>query len=149
LKDNLLTPHLQTVIDKEPLGLDAMVDNSQFGDLSRLFRLCQKVPSGLPSLKASLKKSIVKRGREINQRSLGDEFVDVDGGNKEAEVTSNKDNGKGKVRSPTARIQPAISWVQDVLNLKDKFDALWKLSFQQSRDVEISLNEARSILNSV
>jgi cullin 3 len=132
------------VIEKEHSGLDTMVDNSQFDVLSRLFHLCQKVPSGLPSLKASLKNSIVKRGKEINQRSLGDEFKDAEGG-KEGDDLHNKDNGQGKVRSLTARIQPATSWVQDVLNLKDKFDALWKSSFQQSRDVEITLNEVWSI----
>jgi len=131
------------VIEKEHSGLDTMVDNGQFDVLSRLFRLCQKVPTGMPSLKTSLKNSIIKRGKEINQRSLGDEFVDVEG---EGEDPSNKDNGKGKVRSLAARIQPATSWVQDVLNLKDKFDALWKSSFQQSRDVEITLNEVPSII---
>lgn len=125
------------------------MDNNQFDDLSRLFRLCQMVPSGLPSLKASLKISIVKRGKEINQRSLGDEFLDADGGDKEVEASSKKDNGKGKPRNLVAGIQPAINWVQDILNLKDKLDVLWKSSFQQSRDVEITLNEVRVIVASV
>ena len=120
-----------------------MMDNNQFEDLSRLFRLCQMVPSGLPSLKGSLKNSIVKRGKDINQRSLGDEFLDADGVDKEVEASSKKDNGKGKASSPAAGIQPAINWVQDILNLKDKLDVLWKASFQQSRDVEITLNEVR------
>ncbi|KIM39866.1 hypothetical protein M413DRAFT_19621 [Hebeloma cylindrosporum] len=137
LKDNLLTPHLGTVIDNEHSGLDFMMDNNQLDHLSRLFRLCQMVPSGLPCLRTSLKNSIVKRGKEINQRSLGDEFLDADGGDKEVEAASKKD-AKGKAGG----IQPAINWVQDILNLKDKLDTLWKSSFQQSRDVEITLNEA-------
>jgi cullin 3 len=126
-----------------------MMDNNQFDDLSRLFRLCQMVPTGLPSLKTSLKKSIVKRGKEINQRSLGDEFLDADGGDKEVEASSKKDNEKGKARNPPAGIQPAINWVQDILNLKDKLDILWKSSFQQSRDVEITLNEVRVIVDNL
>ena len=137
------------MIDNEHSGLDIMIDSNQFEDLSRLFRLCQMVPSGLPSLKTSLKSSIVKRGKEINQRSLGDEFLDADGGDKEVETSSKKDNGKGKARSPAAGIQPAINWVQDILNLKDKLDAVWKSSFQQSRDVEITLNEVCTIFASV
>ena len=125
-----------------------MLDNNQFDDLSRLFRLCQMVPTGLPNLKTSLKSSIVKRGKEINQRSLGDEFLDADG-DKEVEASSKKDNGKGKARSSPAGIQPAINWVQDILNLKDKLDILWKSSFQQSRDVEITLNEVRVVVGNL
>ena len=137
------------MIENEHSGLDTLIDNNQFDDLSRLFRLCQMVPSGLPTLKTSLKNSIVDRGKEINHRSLGDEFLDADGGDKEVEASSKKDNGKGKARSPAAGIQPAINWVQDILNLKDKLDVLWKSCFQQSRDVEITLNEVHLIVSSV
>ncbi|KAF8183923.1 Cullin, partial [Pholiota molesta] len=135
LKDNLLSPHLESVISKENSGMDAMIDNNQFDDLSRLFRLCLMVPKGIPCLQGSLKKSIVHRGREINQVSLGEDLVD-----NETEDKDSKDKGKGKGKVPG--IQPAITWVQDVLGLKDKFDTVWKTSFQSNREVEITLNDA-------
>lgn len=134
LKDNLLSPHLESVISKENSGMDAMIDNNQFDDLSRLFRLCHMVPKGIACLQGSLKKSIIRRGREINQVSLGEDLVD-----NESEDKDSKDKGKGKGRVPG--IQPAITWVQDVLGLKDKFDTVWKTSFQSNREVEITLND--------
>ncbi|KAF8968105.1 Cullin-domain-containing protein [Flammula alnicola] len=139
LKDNLLTPHLANVISKENSGLDIMIDNNKFEDLSRLYRLCRMVPTGLPTLQTSLKQSIICRGKEINQVALGEDFVEG-----EADEREPKDKGKGKARNPVSSIQPAVTWVQDVLNLKDKFDLVWKISFQSNRDVEIALNDAFS-----
>ncbi|KDR76203.1 hypothetical protein GALMADRAFT_225884 [Galerina marginata CBS 339.88] len=137
LKDNLLTPHLATVIAKENSGLDVMIDNNQTSDLSRLYRLCLKVPTGLTCLKSSLKTSIIRRGKEINIVSLGEDFVDVEG-----EGPMETDKGKGKARAKGSGIEPAITWVQEVLNLKDRFDLSWKNSFESNREVESALNEA-------
>ena len=96
------------------------------------------VPAGLPCLKTSLKASIARRGKEINDASMGeDSDVDVENlGESSKKAESSK--GKGKV-SPG--IQPAINWVQAVLSLKDKFDAVWKDAFQSSREVESALIE--------
>jgi len=118
-----------------------MFDNDQFPDLSRLFRLCSKVPTGLPDLKSALKVSIVRRGKEINQGVLGDDFGDQEG--QENDAPAQKDKGKGKAIARSSGIEPAVKWVQDVLDLKNKFDKVWKNSFKSDRDVESTLNEVR------
>ncbi|PPQ69073.1 hypothetical protein CVT26_003548 [Gymnopilus dilepis] len=137
LKDHLLTPHLNNVISKENSGLDVMIDNNQFQDLERLYRLCLKVPTGLPTLRSSLKTSIVRRGKEINSTSLGDDLVDIEG-----EAPPEKSKDKGKAKAKASGLETAINWVQDVLSLKDRFDLVWKTSFDSNRDVESTLNEA-------
>lgn len=118
-----------------------MIDNNQTSDLSRLFRLCQKIGNGLKFLETFLKKSIVRRGQEINSVSAGEEFGDIEAEDRETEPSSKKDKGKGKARPKASGIEPAIKWVQDVLNLKDKFDSVWKNSFEGNRTVESALNE--------
>ena len=136
LKDHLLTPHLNNVISKENSGLDVMIDNNQFQDLERLYRLCLKVPTGLPTLRSSLKTSIVRRGKEINSTSLGDDLVDIEG-----EAPPEKSKDKGKAKAKASGLETAINWVQDVLSLKDRVDLVWKTSFDSNRDVESTLNE--------
>lgn len=118
-----------------------MIDGNKISDFSRLYRLFLMVPAGLPCLKTSLKASIARRGKEINDASMGeDSDVDVENiGESSKKPESSK--GKGKV-SPG--IQPAINWVQAVLSLKDKFDAVWKDAFQSSREVESALIEVSS-----
>ena len=63
--------------------------------------------------------------------------------------TDKKGKGKGKARATTQSdaLSSALRWVQDVLNLKDKFDTAWEKSFQSNRDVESTLNEVRQLWN--
>ena len=120
-------------------GLDVMIDGNKISDFSRLYRLFLMVPAGLPCLKTSLKASIARRGKEINDASMGeDSDVDVENLGESSKKAAEGSKGKGKV-SPG--IQPAINWVQAVLSLKDKFDAVWKDAFQSSREVESALIE--------
>lgn len=142
LKDTILTPHIENVIAKENSGLDIMIDNNKYEDLSRLFRLSQMIPKGLPVLQSALKKSIIRRGKAINQISLGEDLSNT--------VEDNDSNvkGKGTTRSQNLGIQPATTWVQDVLDIKDKFDSVWKTSFNNSREIEISLNDVRHLFSS-
>jgi cullin 3 len=120
-------------------GLDVMIDGNKIPDFSRLYRLFLMVPAGLPCLKASLKASIARRGKEINDSNMGeDSDVDVENLGESSKKAESSSKGKGKV-SPG--IQPAINWVQAVLSLKDKFDTVWRDAFQSSREVESTLIE--------
>jgi cullin 3 len=137
LQDNILTPHLSTVISLPNSGLDNMIDGDRIEDLSRLFRLFTTVPAGLPCLKRSLKDSIAQRGKEINRISLG-----IDGG--DAVVEPSEGKGKGKARPPAGSqtLLSGLKWVQDVLDLKDKFDSVWIRAFKTNREIESAINEA-------
>jgi len=120
-------------------GLDIMIDGNKTSDLARLYRLFLIVPTGLSCLKMSLKASIARRGKEINDASTGED-QDMGAENPEGETSKKTESNKGKGKAFPG-IQPAINWVQAVLSLKDKFDAVWKDAFQSSRDVESALIE--------
>jgi len=113
-----------------------MVDASKVEDLARLYRLCSGIQTGLPYLKRALKDSISRRGKEINRLSLA-----VD----EAEEDQAGDEGDTKRKGRIAKIKSANTgaskWVQDVLDLKDKFETIWKNCWQSDREIESSMNE--------
>ncbi|KAG6813913.1 hypothetical protein H0H92_005762 [Tricholoma furcatifolium] len=142
LKDKLLTPHLSAAISMPNSGLDNMIDTDKIDDLARLYRLFIIVPTGLPTLKRAIKDSIAHRGVEINRSSLGVELGDLD----VVEGMASKEKGKGKARpavtSAIQKLEMALKWVQDVLDLRDKFIAVWHHAFNKDRDVESALNEA-------
>lgn len=134
LQDNLLTAHLSTVINMPNSGLDAMIDLDKLDDLARLYRLFATVKSGLPLIKKTLKESIARRGKEINSAQSGSDSQDA--------PSTNKPKG------PTSAAQVltlALKWVQDVLDLKDKFDTVWKQAFQSDREIETALIEVRLV----
>ncbi|PIL35566.1 transcription factor [Ganoderma sinense ZZ0214-1] len=146
LEQHLVSAHLWTVINMPNSGLDAMIDSDRVDDLARLYRLFTRVSAGLPCLRKSLRETIIRRGKEINESSssAGGEGVDS-GGEDDGMDGSGKGKGKAKARPPNAASQTlslALKWVQDVLDLKDKFDKIWSKAFQSDRDLESSLNEA-------
>lgn len=115
-----------------------MIDTDKVDVLSRLYRLYSTVPAGLPTLKRSLKESIAKRGKAINESSIG---VDVGERIEQAEADP---KGKGKAKAPVNSVAPATEWVQGVLELKDKFDNMWQKAFLSDRDIEVAINQVSS-----
>jgi cullin 3 len=140
LESTLLTPNLATVISMPNSGLDTMIDTHKLGDLARLYRLYLPVPNGRQCLKKALRESILRRGKELNESSLGPAVGegDVEDGQEE---DSSKRKAKAKARIPNTNALPAIKWVQDVLDLKDGFDSVWKEAFQSDREIEGAINE--------
>ncbi|OJA13390.1 hypothetical protein AZE42_07598 [Rhizopogon vesiculosus] len=144
LERNLLTQNLSTVISMPNSGLDVMVDLDKLDDLNRLYRLFIMVPNGLPTLRRSFKDSILRRGREINLASTSvDAGQDVDDGDlNDVETTKGKDKSQGRAAAGPPTLALALKWVQNVLDLKDKFDCIWRRAFENNRELESSLNEA-------
>lgn len=137
LENNLLTPNLSTVINMPNSGLDVMVDTDKMDDLARLYKLYIMVPAGLACLCKTLKNSIACRGKDINTASVGTEASDG-----AVDVIGDDEDVKGKTKArPAQTLTLALKWVQDVLDLKDRFDQVWKRSFQSNRDIESALNE--------
>jgi cullin 3 len=151
LYDELLTPHLLTVLNMPASGLDVMIDHEKTVDLARLYRLFGLVPTGPKTLKRALKTSIAARGKLINEAGLAEEAampVKVEATEASAEGDSGK--GKQKAKAPVAAgagaqtLKLALKWVEDVLSLKDKFDAVLRRSFDGDRDLESGINEVSS-----
>ena len=118
-------------------GLDMMIDSDKMDDLTRLYRLFTMVPAGLPCLKRSLKESISRRGKEINRASFG--IDDAEAGENVDTGTAGKDKARPRTGAQTLAL--ALQWVQDVLDLKDCFDQVWKRAFQRDRELESALND--------
>lgn len=144
LESCLLTPHLSAIINMPHSGLDPMIDQDKLGDLSRLYKLFSMVDTGLKTLKRSLRDSVARRGKDINdlagtQDSEGMGLQIDDPG----EVADLKGKGKAKVKVPGGgAVTIALKWVEDVLALKDKFDRVSKLSFAGDTMIQTTLNEA-------
>jgi cullin 3 len=132
LVDKLLTPHLQSILEMPGSGLVSMIDTDRKQDLRRLYNLFLRVPQniGKNALRLALRSDVEERGKAINESAVEGEAgpsvaatagMDVDGeGDGEGEG-----KGKGKAKAAGgagAALSAALRWVQDVLDLKDKFD---------------------------
>ncbi|KAH9928310.1 Cullin-domain-containing protein [Fomitopsis serialis] len=143
LEEELINPHLCTIIAMPNSGLDVMIDLDKIDDLARLYRLFAMVPAGITTLRKALRETVIRRGKDINSTSLS--FEGEDAQEDEDMEKSSKAKGKGKSRAANAGSQVlslALKWVQDVLDMKDKFDKIWVGGFQSDHDVESSVDEA-------
>ena len=118
-----------------------MVDSSKVEDLGRLYRLCSGIETGLPCLKRALKDSITRQGKDINRLSLVVDEAD------EEQAEEGDAKKKGRIAKIKSANTGASKWVQDVLNLKDKFETIWKNCWQSDREMESSINEVGDTRN--
>ncbi|KAK8853446.1 hypothetical protein IAR55_004152 [Kwoniella newhampshirensis] len=158
---SLLTPHLQSILSMPGSGLVTMLDSNRIGDLRRLYVLFLRVPdeAGKKQLRAALRADIEERGKTVNEGIIdradaaGPSTIgqDNDQGMEGEEGADPKGKGKAKATgsSPAANaLSAALRWVQDVLDLKDKFDRILEQAFAGDMNVQISINEAfQSFIN--
>jgi cullin 3 len=134
---NLLAPHLQTIMSMSGSGLDVMIVANRLEDLNRMFRLFFQVSvsSGGPqTLRKGLRDSILARGRIINE--AGDTVT-----SNQAEKDEEKDvKGKGRATPQMQTLTAALKWVEDSLDLKDKFDDILN-ALHGDRSCELSITE--------
>jgi cullin 3 len=115
-----------------------MIDGSKYEDLGRMYRLFFQVSasSGGPlALRKGLKETIITRGKIINEASDPSKLAAVDG------EDENDPKGKGKINPAAQALTAALKWVQDSLELKDKFDLIMKHSLMGDSTCELAITE--------
>jgi len=116
-------------------GLDAMIDTNQIDDLNRMYKLFFEVSThtgGPQAFRKGLKDSILARGRIVNESN--DPLNGIS-------TTQDEEKTKGKNSSPLQALTLALKWVQDSLDLKDKFDRILKSALLGERTCELSITE--------
>jgi len=152
LENIFLTPHWQTLVDMASPGLNAMVHHDKLDDLSLQFSLA---PVEVLFLCRFLKTSIQKRGTELNRASTvteSQELVDSDSpvGNEADTPTRGNASAKTRTRNASPRgptLAVALRWVEGVLQLQDKFDRIWEVSFKEDPEIEVALHEVIAIVS--
>lgn len=136
----MLTPHLTAVIHMPNSGMESMIDADKIRSLTLMYRLFKRVPTGIPSIRKAFKESIIRRGGEINMNAEFDAAEEPgEGGG------SSKGKAKVKPRATGVQmLQQALKWVQDVLELKDKFRRVWSEAFSSDRELETAMVEVMS-----
>ncbi|KAL2212643.1 Cullin-domain-containing protein [Sarocladium strictum] len=134
---HLISKHLNEFLGMEGSGLRAMIDNDKVDDLSMLYKLISRIDVEKQALRDILKKRVVELGLEIEKALTNTDFstAQADG----------DDEGEGakKTLNPAAQqTAAAIKWVDDVLRLKDKFDNLSHICFQDDLIIHSSLTKS-------
>ncbi|KAH8603001.1 putative Cullin-3-B [Bisporella sp. PMI_857] len=143
VEDKLVRQHMSDFLALEGSGIKAMIENDRIGDLSLLYELVSRVDKTLEPLKIALQSRIVELGTEINRTIQETDFGVVLEGQAEEGEASDKPKTP-KISVATKLTAAAIRWVDCVLQLKDKFDKLWKSCFDEDLVLQTALTKAFS-----
>ena len=134
--EHLIKNSLGTVINLPGSGVPFMVDNDRIDELSMVFDLSARVDPKKSDLKAAVQKRISETGHEINMAAKqAAQAAPV----KAVPDTAPKADGCGKPlqeRTLNQQTVAAVKWVDDVLRLKDKYDAIYRQSFREDKDLQ-------------
>ncbi|GBC53002.2 cullin-domain-containing protein [Rhizophagus irregularis DAOM 181602=DAOM 197198] len=113
-----------TVIEK---SLIPMLRNEKMDDLGRMYKLFGRVVKGHDEMKSAISDYIRELGKAINET-----------------VTSNTtaEGGNAASGDKQTEVTVALRWVQEVLDLKDKFDKVQNLVLSNNKTFQTSFNEA-------
>lgn len=137
IDEKLIRKHLNDFLTMDGTGLRWMIDNDKLDDLSMVYKLISRIDEKKEALREILQKRIVELGLEIEKVLKSTDFSTAQG--------EGEDDGEGakKTLNPAAQqTAAAIKWVDDVLRLKDKFDTITHLCFQDDLIVHSSITKS-------
>lgn len=144
IEDELVRKHIRDVIELEGSGVKYMLDNDRLGELEMVYELISRVDPKKEELRKALQKRAVELGGEINDAAIASSQPQT---GKPAKAENDKPDGDGKppaekpVNQQTAA---AIKWVDDVLQLKDKYDKIWRSAFSSDQGLQTALTRSFS-----
>lgn len=118
IETELIANNIKALMEMKNSGLESMLAAEKYEDLLRMYNLFSRVPAGLNEMRSFISKYILNLGSQINQR-----------------INSDLKMEKGSS-------QVAISWVQEVLGLQDRFDTLLDRAANKDKSFQTVFNEA-------
>uniref|UniRef100_A0A914UJM3 Cullin N-terminal domain-containing protein n=1 Tax=Plectus sambesii TaxID=2011161 RepID=A0A914UJM3_9BILA len=105
--EELITKHMNTIVEMENSGIIHMLDNDRIEDLKRLYKLLKRVPEGLPTMTTCMSRYLRQKGEAlVNEQTDG--------------------QSSGTPKNP-------ITYIQALLNLKDQFDHFLYQAFDNDK----------------
>jgi cullin 3 len=145
VEDTLIRNHLSGFLTLEGSGLKSMIENDRFEDLALLYEMISRIDGSKESLKVALQTRVVELGTEINQTIQETDFSNGEPQVEDGETVADGSEKKVvKLNNAAKLTAAAIKWVDMVLQLKDKFDNLWKKCLDEDLILQTALTKSFS-----
>ncbi|PGH19226.1 hypothetical protein AJ80_04091 [Polytolypa hystricis UAMH7299] len=148
IDEYLIRNNIKEVVTQPESGVKYMIDNDRFDDLATVYELVSRVNSKKTALIPAVQARAVELGNQINDAVK--QFAQP------ATATAKSDQAKPDSKTKPEEKRPvnmqtaaAIKWVDDVLQLKAKFDTIWENSFGRDQAMESALSSSfKDFINS-
>jgi len=144
VETHLVKNHLREVIALEGSGVKHMLDNDRLNDLEMIYDLSARVDPKKDELCKAVQSRIVDLGTDINNATK----VALQAQPKPSAPNGEKANGDDKTEDKAAekpinqQTTAAIKWVDEVLQLKGKFDTVLEVAFQGDQGLQTAFSRS-------
>ncbi|EED22069.1 SCF ubiquitin ligase subunit CulC, putative [Talaromyces stipitatus ATCC 10500] len=145
IDEHLISKNITDVINLEGSGVRYMLDHDRVQDLANVYELNARIDAKKSALTKSIQIRIVQLGNEINAAAKASATAPAP--SKSTYADGEKKSGeKEKPAAPPVNQQTAaaIKWVDDILSLKKKFDAIWERAFSSDQGMQTSFTNSFS-----
>ena len=134
VEKELISDHIREIINMEGTGVRNMLDNDRVEDLANVYELISRVDPKKVALKDAVQKRVIELGSDINKTAL------VTSAAPPTKPAAKASTEKGPAdKTINQQTQAAITWVEEILHLKAKYDRLWYWSFSKDTVMEKAL----------
>ncbi|KAF2008503.1 Cullin-domain-containing protein [Aaosphaeria arxii CBS 175.79] len=139
VEEELISNRLREVVEMES-GVRFMIDNDRIDELSLVYDLNSRVDDKKTELTQAIQKRIVEMGTDISNAAI----VASQAPAPVSAPPADGDKGKGAMpeKSLNQQTAAALRWVEDVLQLKDKFDRIWRDAFQSDNTLQSAITRS-------
>lgn len=137
IDDELIRKYIRDIIALEGSGVKHMLDNDRLADLADMYELNARVDSKKDALKKAVQKRVVELGSEINS-AAAEMISQTPAGQSKSEARTGTEAGS-KEKPVNQQTLAAIKWVEDILQLKSRYDNIWEQAFKKDPTMEKAL----------
>ena len=146
VEDELIRHKMKGLIEMDS-GVQFMVDNDKLHELSLVFDLEARVDPQKPELTKAMQKIIMDMGAVINNAAIASAQAPAAPAEDDQAEDSSKAKQGTSAKALTAQTSAAHKWVEDILTLKDRFDAICTSAFTSDLIISTAIN--RSIADTI
>ncbi|KAI4155598.1 MAG: hypothetical protein LQ340_000891 [Diploschistes diacapsis] len=143
----LISDYMRDVIHLPGSGVEWMLDNNKVDELVMIYDLISRVDSKKEALKGAVQKRIVELGTEINKTAATNSHAQPARMEAQGEKGEKGEKGEGEPKAVPDRpanqqTAAAIQWVDDVLKLKDSYDAVLTNAFRDDPTLQAAFTKS-------
>lgn len=138
VEDELIKNRIHELVEMES-GVRFMIDNDRLDELNLIYDLNARVDDKKTELTRAIQKRIVDMGTDINNAAIAASQAPAVA---PAPEVGEKAKGQPQEKALNQQTIAAIRWVEDVLQLKDKFDIIWKTSFESDLTLQTAVTRS-------
>lgn len=141
-EDKFIRKNIREVIALEGSGVKYMLDNDRLNELEMVYDLVSRVDPKKEELKKAVQKRIVELGNEINSAASNVQKPLPQTSENTTEDKSERESRATGEKPVNQQTVAAIKWVDEVLQLKEKFDGILATAFQSDQGLHSAFSRS-------